>query len=415
MTINSQLCARFNTCCKSFIKSCDQYSIAGFTSTSHTGSHKQHEPVNKRPKGGWASVTLPNKLGSADSRSMGPPNCGWLPTRLDKCTMPGPHATSNTNLNRECNLNSSRGRRVAIQRGNCRDSALSRQLCVPDISCGEEGWGSEAGNKSEGPQSVCETRALQDGGSSPPPRSSPARGLDGQNGSEGCIPPSPNPSRPSTISHFPLGREILQIHLPTIRPVICTEGIHKVNETSSRVSKAGWLSPNNISGRSVDLTSRRSPDTADDSIDLPAFRMFGIDNQSQQIPTRTHPETGISRVRDTHPVHDIINSPRENKEDPTRCSQINGEDISVSKRGSPICGQSNSYYASPPNSPPSLQSTAIPDELCPSRGSSGWGLFIIYLFVLSSQPCWYAQEKKTTTKNSSNLTYSKPIVRLITS
>ena len=38
----------------------------------------------------------------------------------------------------------------------------------------------------------------------------------------------------------------------------------------------------------------------------------------------------------------------------------------------------------------------------------------IYLFVLSSQPCWYAQEKKTT-KNSSNLTYSKPIVRLSTS
>ena len=98
--------------------------------------------------------------------------------------------------------------------------------------------------------------------------------------------------------------------------------------------------------------------------------MFGIDNQSQKIPTRTHPETGISWVQDTYPVHEIINSPRENKEDPTRCSQINGEDISVSKRGSPICGQSNSYYASPPNSPPSLQSTAIPDELCASRGSS---------------------------------------------
>ena len=228
MTINSQLCARFNTCCKSFIKSCDQYSIAGFTSTSHIGSYKQYEPVNKLPKGGWASVTLPNKLGSADSRSMGPPNCGWLPTRLDKCTMPDPHATSNTNLNRECNLNNSRGCRVAIQRGNCRDSALSRQLCVPDISCGEEGWGSEASNKSEGPQSVCETRALQDGGPSPPPRSPPVRGLDGQNGSEGCIPPSPNPSRPSTTSHLPLGREILQIHLPTIQPVICTRVFTKL-------------------------------------------------------------------------------------------------------------------------------------------------------------------------------------------
>ena len=61
MTINSQLCAPFNTCGKSFIKSCDQYSVTGITSTSYTGSHKQQAPVNKMPKSGWAGVTLPNK------------------------------------------------------------------------------------------------------------------------------------------------------------------------------------------------------------------------------------------------------------------------------------------------------------------------------------------------------------------
>ena len=56
-----------------------------------------------------------------------------------------------------------------MQRGRCRDSAPDSYVCVADISGGEEGWGSEASDQSEGPQSVCEARALQDGG----PLSSP--------------------------------------------------------------------------------------------------------------------------------------------------------------------------------------------------------------------------------------------------
>jgi len=69
---------------------------------------------------------------------------GWLPTRLDKYSIPDPHATSNPDHNRECILNSSRGCKAPIQRGSCRDSTISRQLCVAGISGGEEGWGSEA-------------------------------------------------------------------------------------------------------------------------------------------------------------------------------------------------------------------------------------------------------------------------------
>ena len=73
----------FNTCGKQFIKSCDLYLVTDPTGTSHTGPHKQHEPVNRVPKSGWASVTLYIKLGSVDLRSVGSPNCGWLPIRFD--------------------------------------------------------------------------------------------------------------------------------------------------------------------------------------------------------------------------------------------------------------------------------------------------------------------------------------------
>jgi len=63
------------------------------TNTSYTGSHKQHAPVNIMPKSGWAGVLLPTKLGGVDSGSVGCPNWGWLLTKVDKCTIPGPHAT----------------------------------------------------------------------------------------------------------------------------------------------------------------------------------------------------------------------------------------------------------------------------------------------------------------------------------
>ena len=83
-------------------------------------------------------VTLPNKLGSADSKSMGPPNCGWLPTRLDKCTIPDSHATSNTNINREATLITAEVAEL-LSKGAVVKTQLSLDNCVPDISGGEEG------------------------------------------------------------------------------------------------------------------------------------------------------------------------------------------------------------------------------------------------------------------------------------
>ena len=54
----------------------------------HTGSHKQHEPVNKFPKVGWASVTFLSKLGSVNTRPVGSSSRAWLPVR------PGENSTS---------------------------------------------------------------------------------------------------------------------------------------------------------------------------------------------------------------------------------------------------------------------------------------------------------------------------------
>ena len=80
----------------------------------------------------------------------------------------------------------------------------------------EKRWRSVVGDQPKGAQSVCGARALQDGGPPLSPRPTPARRLDSKVRPEGCIPSGPNPPKPSTTSHLPLGGEKLQIHMPTI-------------------------------------------------------------------------------------------------------------------------------------------------------------------------------------------------------
>jgi len=131
--------------------SLNRYLVTGFTNTLHIGSHKQHEPSIRFPKvAEQVSNFLPNwEMLTQDQWVL--QTMAGLPTRLNKHSIPDPHATSNPNHSRECILNSSRSCRTAVQRASCRDSALSIQLCVPDIPNGEEGWGLEANNQSEGP------------------------------------------------------------------------------------------------------------------------------------------------------------------------------------------------------------------------------------------------------------------------
>ena len=115
-----------------------------------------------------------------------------------------------------------RGSGALVQRGSGRDTALPRKLCIPDFPGGKEGRGPETSDKLKGSQPICEDRALQDGGSSLTFRPPTTTGLDGKDGLEGCVPPSAHPSRSSTSPHLPMGRENLQVSVPTFRPISCT-------------------------------------------------------------------------------------------------------------------------------------------------------------------------------------------------
>jgi len=168
-----------------------------WSSTLCTGSHKHHEPDYKLHKIGWACITLPPKLESAYRRSLGNSNCGWVPARSHIHPLSIPATTRDKDIRRERSISDTRSHRTANKRGNSGDQSISRLLCLPDIPGGKEGWRAETCNQPEGAQPICQGRTFQDGEPAHPSRASASRGLDGKNGSEGCIPSdthSPNTS-----------------------------------------------------------------------------------------------------------------------------------------------------------------------------------------------------------------------------
>ena len=315
------------------------------------------------PKIGWASSTLPTKLGGANSRSMGTPNCGWLPTRTDDNSLPGPCAPSNKVFTREQGPDNHRGSRTTGQRGNLGDTT---ELCVSNFPGGKKGWGSETCYKPKGSQSICEDRALQDGRPTPTPRSLTATRLDDKDGSEGCLPSDPYSSRPSTPSHLPMGREDLHVSMPTLWSLSSTQGVHKTAETSGRLPETKWLSPHNILRRHATATPGQGPTTTGDPTHLPIIGELGVNGKPEKIHTDTNPGARISGLPSVLSNNETLDSLREIKEDPTGCQASAGSRICVSEGNSKVCGQSYGYHESHPIGPIALQSPPTIDELCPS-------------------------------------------------
>ena len=366
MTRQHTDCCTLYTNTTKFIKSCSIYSGNKHTNTSYTGSHQHHEPVNNLQKTGWASSILPTKLGSANTRSMGTPNCGWIPTRVDNNSLPGPYAPPNKVFTREQGPNNHRGPRTIEQRGNLGDTTYTTEFCVSNLPDGKEGWGSETCDESKGSQSIYKDRTLQDGRSSPTPRSFIGTGLDDKDGSEGCLPSDPYSSRPPTPPHLSVGGEDLHVPVPTLRSLSGTQSVHKAAEASGGLPETEWLSPHNISRRHVNATSGQGPTTTNGPTDLSTIREPGVNSEPEEICIGAHSGARVSGLPSVLSNNEAFNSLREIKENSTGCQAYAGQRICVSEGNSKVCGQNYGYGESHPISPIALQSSPTIDELCPS-------------------------------------------------
>ena len=169
-----------------------------------------------------------------------------------------------------------RGQRITSQGCSDRDPTCSGRLCVTNLSGKKEGGGTEASNKPEGSQHVCEARAFQNGGASHSPRSHPFRRLDDKIGSKGCISSGTNSYRTSTPPSIPMGRQELPISMSPILTDICPTGFLQNNETCGGSTSTHGDSSSHLPRRHPsNASSNGATDTAD-SIDMPLFEALGL-------------------------------------------------------------------------------------------------------------------------------------------
>ena len=262
-----------------------------------------------------------------------------------------------------------------VQRGSGGDTSLTKELCVPDLPGGKEGWGSETSDKLEGSQPICEGRTLQDGRSSLAPRPPTVTGLDGKDGFEGCLPSSAHPSRLSTPSHLPVGGENLQVSMPTFWPISSTQSVYKAVEASSGLPETEWVSSDHLSRRSADDASEQSSAGANYPTDLLTVREPGVNGESEKIHTDPYSGVGISRFSVVLNDNENITPLREAPQDSAGCQTNDAASICLGEGNRTICGESNCHHEGHPTSPFALPSSSDADELSPSPELQSGGNF----------------------------------------
>ena len=83
------------------------------------------------PNIGWTSSTLPTKLRGADSRSMGTPNLGCIPTRTNNNPLPGPYVSHQMRCSPENEVQITTEVQELLDKGAIlEDTTNTTELCV---------------------------------------------------------------------------------------------------------------------------------------------------------------------------------------------------------------------------------------------------------------------------------------------
>ena len=147
-------------------------------------------------------------------------------------------------------------RENALQTGNCRDPCRdsgSTVLFEPLFSP-QEGRRHETSNQLEGVEHLCSTPSLQDGGPTHTERPPEDRRLDDQGRSEGRILHDPDTQLRQISPLLPSPKSSLPIHMPTIRPVLCSLGLYQDPEASIEPTQRAGCQVSGINRRCIGLS-----------------------------------------------------------------------------------------------------------------------------------------------------------------
>ena len=118
----------------------------------------------------------------------------------------------------------------------------------------QEGRRHETSNQIEGVEHLCSTPSLQDGGPTHTERPPEDRRLDDQGRSEGRILHDPDTQLRQISPLLPSPKSSLTIHMPTIRPVLCSLGLYQDPEASLDPAQRAGCQVSGIHRRCIDLS-----------------------------------------------------------------------------------------------------------------------------------------------------------------
>ena len=243
---------------------------------------------------------------------VGPEYSARLSDRADIQTMASVSTYSPSLVNRATATDQQRSCRNGSERG-CRANTPIRRVLFQPISSPQEGWGSKACHKPQGPEPVCSETTLQDGRDSQPEGSAAAWGLAGQSRSKGCLLYNTHPHSSQAIPPVHVPRENLSIHMSPLWAKLSPVGIHQNTETCSSSitterSEADSIHGRHTSTRGVERNAGRSPHRNSASSGKPEFY-----NKPKEICPHTNTVHRVPRAHSRFPSNGATITPHKNE------------------------------------------------------------------------------------------------------
>ena len=145
--INSS-CIKYNKLCQSY----SQINTGGHTKTPFGSVDRPDGLVHQQHQTGWKAGPVFEQLGTDHTRD---PGHIRVPNRAKLDPMASKAHARDKMLPGGVRENLTGGSRTYGQGCYSGDNTVQKQFCVPNLSCGKEGKGTEASNKPQEPQHLC--------------------------------------------------------------------------------------------------------------------------------------------------------------------------------------------------------------------------------------------------------------------
>lgn len=232
------------------------------------------------------------KLGKTNTGSKYPKHGKRLFDTIQSDTEP--HTTIQPKILRvRSHPNNTGSRHDDSERSDKTSDPTDRSICRPHLFEREERRRTEASFQSQETEWFCGIQALQDGRATNDKNSTTRERLDDKTGPQRCILLCSNESKSQEIPEVQMERKPLRVPMPTIRPGISTQGLHKTSQASDRLAKTTRY-------QTIDLPRRHSCDEPTEAQATTRWqnnskppRTLGVHHQHTEVDTNSDKETRV--------------------------------------------------------------------------------------------------------------------------